>query len=65
MRHLKTYNIFENSTLPVTPEQSLWLNKVCIGSWTLKAPGVINVEGSVDIRDKSDHITPRVRIFMD
>ena len=63
MRHLKTYGIFENSTLPVTPEQSLWLNKVCIGSWTLKAPGVINVEGSVDIRDKSDHITPEGENF--
>ena len=63
MRHLKTYRIFENSALQVTPEQSMWLNKVCIGAWTLKAPGVINVEGSVDIKDKSDHITPEGENF--
>lgn len=62
MRHLKTYRIFENSPTGVTVDQSLWLNKVCIGSWKMNDQGAIDVKGSVEIKDDAG-ITPEGENF--
>jgi len=62
MRHIKKYQLWENSPAGVTVDQSLWLAKVCVGSWKMNVQGVIDVAGSVDLKGDAE-ITPEGENF--
>jgi hypothetical protein len=57
MRHLKTYGIFEGSSVGLTLEQYLWLYKVCGVRGKINNQGFVDVSGSVDLKGNAG-ITP-------
>lgn len=57
MRHLKTYGIFEGSSVGLTLEQNLWLYEVCGVRGKINNQGFVDVSGSVDLKGNAG-ITP-------
>ena len=57
MRHLKTYGIFESSSVGLTLEQNLWLYEVCGVRGKINNQGFVDVSGSVDLKGNAG-ITP-------